>query len=92
MTVSGELLIGSTSKRGVAGAFKGFDPSLGAAIEPDFGGATPEDLDRACALAEAAFNTFRETTLEQRAQFLEAIAENLLADGDRKSTRLNSSH
>jgi NADP-dependent aldehyde dehydrogenase len=82
MTVSGELLIGSTSKRGDSGSFKAFDPSLGTSIGPDFGGASAEDLETACALAEAAFNTFRETSLEDRAKFLEAIADNLLADGE----------
>ena len=82
MSISGKMLIGGAEKQGTAGAFKGFDPTAGTPLEPDFGGATPEDLDQACALAEAAFDTYRETSLEDRARFLEAIADNLLADGE----------
>jgi NADP-dependent aldehyde dehydrogenase len=82
MSVSGELLIGRTAKAGTSGAFKAFDPNLGTPIEPNFGGATAADLEHACKLAEAAFDTFRETSLEQRAQLLEAIAQNLIDDGE----------
>jgi NADP-dependent aldehyde dehydrogenase len=82
MSVTGELLIGRNTRLGASGAFKAFDPNLGSQIEPGFGGATAADLDEACALADAAFDGFRETTLEQRAQLLEAIAQNLLDDGE----------
>ncbi len=82
MTVSGELLIGARSKAGTSGAFKAFDPSAAAPMEPDFGGATPEDLEEACALASAAFDAFRETSPAERARLLETIAQNLLDDGE----------
>ena len=82
MTVSGKMLIGSNARFGQSGTFKAFDPGLGAPIEPDFGGAVMADLEEACALAQAAFNSFRETSLEERARFLEAIAQNLMNDGE----------
>ena len=82
MTVSGEMLIGAASRRGASGAFKAFDPNVGARIEPDFGGATMADLEEACALAEAAFNAYRETSPETRAKFLETIAQNRLDIGE----------
>ena len=82
MTLTGELLIGSASRFGTCGTLQAFDPNLGAALGPDFGGATLEDLDQACGLADAAFDRFRETSLEERASLLEAIAQNLLDDGE----------
>jgi alpha-ketoglutaric semialdehyde dehydrogenase len=82
MSVSGEFLIGATAKTGDAPPFQAFDPGTGAHIGPDFRGASLEDLETACALADAAFESYRSTSLEDRAQFLEAIAQNLLDGGD----------
>jgi alpha-ketoglutaric semialdehyde dehydrogenase len=82
MQVSGELLIGGAALRGQNGAIDAIDPSTGAKLAPSFGGATADDLERACALAWAAFDSYRETSLEARAVFLETIAENILAIGE----------
>ncbi|MFP3570992.1 aldehyde dehydrogenase family protein, partial [Paraburkholderia sp. SIMBA_030] len=41
-----------------------------------------DDLERACALTDAAFDTFRETPLDTRARFLETIGEQIMAIGD----------
>jgi alpha-ketoglutaric semialdehyde dehydrogenase len=82
MELTGNLLIGSQSVRGANGVIEAIDPATGKALAPLFGGATPDDLERACALAWAAFDTYRETSLEQRAAFLETIAENILAIGE----------
>lgn len=82
MELTGNLLIGGQAVRGTNGAIDAIDPSAGAALAPSFGGATNEDLERACALAWAAFDTYRETSLEARAVFLETIAENILAIGE----------
>ncbi len=62
--------------------FHGINPATNETLDPAFLSATPADLERACALADAAFDTYRETTLEQRATFLEAIATHILALGD----------
>ena len=40
------------------------------------------DVDRVCALAEAAFDPYRAASLDQRAAFLDTIAEEILALGD----------
>lgn len=82
MEVLGNLLIGSQAKRGENGAIEAIDPSTGAPLAPTFGGATPDDLERACALAWSAFDSYRETPPEARAMFLETIAENILAIGN----------
>jgi NADP-dependent aldehyde dehydrogenase len=62
--------------------FQGINPATGEAIDPPFAEAGPPELERACALAWAAFDTYRETSLEARAAFLEAIAAAILALGD----------
>ncbi|MEW9856644.1 aldehyde dehydrogenase (NADP(+)) [Novosphingobium sp. M1R2S20] len=41
-----------------------------------------EDVAKACAAADAAFDTYRSTTREARAAFLERIAEEILGLGD----------
>jgi alpha-ketoglutaric semialdehyde dehydrogenase len=82
MEVSGHLLVGSAAVRGQNGSIEAIDPATGAVLAPAFGGATAADLERACALAWAAFDGYRETALEERAVFLETIAENILAIGE----------
>lgn len=82
MPVTGSMLIGEERVAGTAGSFQAVDPASGAALEPRFGGATPQMLDRACALAASAFDTYRETALAPRAEFLEAIAGNIVDLGD----------
>ena len=80
--LTGEMIIGAASERGPEAAVRGYDPSNGRALEPAYGGANPGQIDRACSLADAAFDAYRETSLEARARFLERIAERLLEDGD----------
>ncbi|MBK4722653.1 aldehyde dehydrogenase (NADP(+)) [Azospirillum sp. YIM DDC1] len=82
MTITGEMLIGARSHRGSDGAFRAVDPATGAELEPVFGGGGAAEVERACALAWAAFDAFRETGLEARAAFLETIAGNILDLGD----------
>lgn len=82
MTFSGSMLIGGETVFGSAGRVKAFDPSTNREIEPAFGVASSADIDRACKLADAAYDSYRNTTPEQRGRFLDQIAENLLALGD----------
>ncbi|MGF6094697.1 aldehyde dehydrogenase (NADP(+)) [Pseudomonas sp. 18175] len=82
MPITGEMLIGQSKVRGKAGQVWGVNAATGETLSPAFGGATPGDLDTACALASRAFDTYRETTPEHRAVFLETIARNILALGD----------
>lgn len=82
MNIVGEMMIGSRAVRGTNGAIRAVNPATGESMEPAFGGAGAGDLDQACALACQAFDSFRATSLEARAAFLEAIAANILALGD----------
>jgi NADP-dependent aldehyde dehydrogenase len=80
--VTGQMLIGASRVRGGEAALRGVNPATGKEIDPPFGGAGKEDLERACALAADAFDAYRETTLAARATFLETIASRILAIGD----------
>lgn len=80
--LTGDMLIGACAARGAEAAQKGIDPATGQELEPAYGGANAADLERACALAAAAFDAYRETAPEARACFLETIAQNILAIGD----------
>lgn len=80
-TLNGNLLIGATSVAGTAAPLRAVDPATGATIEPAFGTATVADVARACTLAEQAFDTYRATTPDARAAFLETIAQNIVDIG-----------
>ncbi|MEO9337522.1 aldehyde dehydrogenase (NADP(+)) [Mesorhizobium sp. SB112] len=82
MDLTGELLIGGTAVRGQSGEIFGFEAATGSKLPVSFGGATKQDLENAACLAWQAFSTYRETGLEERAAFLEKIAENILNIGD----------
>ncbi|MFT3723354.1 MAG: aldehyde dehydrogenase (NADP(+)) [Hyphomonadaceae bacterium] len=75
--ILGTMLIGGQSIRGMGGEIRAVEARTGNKLEPSFGGACSDDLERACRLAEDAFDAFRETELETRARFLEEIALNL---------------
>jgi alpha-ketoglutaric semialdehyde dehydrogenase len=81
LQITGAMVIGQRTVHGSAGALRAVDPARAATIAPDFGLATEADVDQACALAAAAFDAYRATTPEQRALFLEAIADGILALG-----------
>jgi alpha-ketoglutaric semialdehyde dehydrogenase len=78
ITINGDLVLGARALQGRGAAFRAVDPATGQEIEPAFGTAIVADVERACTLAGAAFDTFRETSLIQRADFLERIAQNIL--------------
>lgn len=80
--LTGKMLIGAEAVFGGEGTIQAVDPSTGATLAPAFGMASSVELERACALAAEAFDIYRETGLEQRAAFLETIAEEILAIGD----------
>ncbi|QIG80209.1 aldehyde dehydrogenase (NADP(+)) [Stakelama tenebrarum] len=62
--------------------FEAHNPTTGETIEPRFSVSTTEDVAEACALAAKAFDTFRETSPEDRAAFLEEVASQIEALGD----------
>jgi alpha-ketoglutaric semialdehyde dehydrogenase len=82
MTITGEALIGGASERGNGGSFQAFDPSLREHIEPAFHMVDLAQIDRACQLADAAFDVYRAKSDNERAIFLDTIADQIVAIGD----------
>jgi NADP-dependent aldehyde dehydrogenase len=81
MVIDGTILVGSRALKSAA-TFEAIDPSSGAGIGPSFAAAGPDEVDAACALADAAFDSFADSAPELRARFLERIADNIAAIGD----------
>jgi NADP-dependent aldehyde dehydrogenase len=78
MQLTGHMLIGASAVRGTLAELTPLDAATGDALQPTYGGGGQAEVDRACTLAEQAFDTFRESAPAQRAAFLEAIAQGLL--------------
>jgi len=81
-TIQGLALIGGQPVRGAGKPFQAFDPSKNAALGPDFNAVDAAQVAEACALAGAAFDAYRATSDQERADFLEQIAAQILALGD----------
>jgi NADP-dependent aldehyde dehydrogenase len=82
MTLKGHMLIGQHTVAGHRAAIRGINPATNETLEPAYGGGAAEHVEQACALARAAFDVYRETALNVRAEFLESIAEEIEALGD----------
>jgi alpha-ketoglutaric semialdehyde dehydrogenase len=81
MTIAGKMIIGQELVKGSKKAIYGINPATGENLEPPYLGGGAQEVERACALAEQAFDAYRETDLESRAKFLEQIAANLASNG-----------
>lgn len=82
MTVTGGQFIGGRSVSGAGKEFLAIEATTGNALEPAFHGGTRDDVEKAAAFAWEAFPIYRETTLEKRAEFLDTIADQIIAIGD----------
>jgi NADP-dependent aldehyde dehydrogenase len=80
--VNGEMLLGYRAMTGSAVPEYAHNPVTGMRMEPAFRGASRDDVQLACTLAESAFDVYRNIPLQQRASFLETIADEILALGD----------
>lgn len=81
--LTGEMLIGGDWVRGGDGEFRAVDPATGAEVEPAFGLGGAAEVDAAARAAADAFDAYRATSPQQRAEFLEAIADRIEADASR---------
>lgn len=82
LSIEGLTLLRSGVERRGTVAFHGKDATTGELIKPGFGEASADDIRQACTWAEAAFDTYRDTAPDVRAQFLEAIADEIMNIGD----------
>ncbi len=82
MALSGQNLIGYGVSDLGDDEFYAVNPANGEEIDPLFPVATEEEVDRAANFASKAFLLYREFSAEQRACFLEAISDEIVALGD----------
>ncbi len=82
MNLHGKNFIGDEPSSGVGESFRAISPLDSTPLEPSFHSASLADVDRVMESAEAAFASYRETSGEQRAVFLERIADEIMALGD----------
>jgi len=71
------------------GTFKGFNPTTGEKLEPEFYYASVDDLNRAADLAEAAFESYRSSAPAVRAKFLRHVAAGIEGIADVLVDRAN---
>ncbi len=82
MKLSGKNFIGNLESGKGKQTFLAKNPETLKDIETAFFEATGEEIDQAVLLARNAFDGYRSKSSEERALFLEAIAENILGLGD----------
>ncbi|MFV0932920.1 aldehyde dehydrogenase (NADP(+)) [Pseudomonas jessenii] len=82
MTLTGNMLIGQQAIAGNREAIRGIDPATDLPLEPPYHGGSGEHVEQACALAWSALDSYRATSLDARAEFLETIASEIEALGD----------
>ncbi len=82
MTITGKQLINGEWVAGQAGTYQAVNPSTGSALPPFLSKASVEQVKLATAAAEVASSACRRTSLEKRAGFLRACAEEIMALGE----------
>jgi 2,5-dioxopentanoate dehydrogenase len=82
MQILGEMILGRRSIKGAGWEMRAVEAATGKQLDPAFGGGYAEHVDRACVLAEAAFDRYRQLSDERLAAFLDAIGQGLLDLGE----------
>ncbi len=81
--ITGKNYIGKQLSSKGSKTYKTFNPQLNIENEPIFTEATQEEINEAVSLASNAFKTFRTISGQRKAEFLNAIADKILALGDK---------
>lgn len=82
MALTGSMLIGQSLVIGDDREFRALNPFTNEVLDPPYHGATKVQVDKAATLANAAFDSYRKTKPEERAVFLETIANEIMELGD----------
>jgi len=81
--IAGHSVIAGVEVAGTAGSVRAVNARTGEQLEPEFTLAGAAEAEQATRAAAAAFDTYRATTPDQRAAFLEAVADAIEADRER---------
>lgn len=82
MNITGQNIIGFELSGKGSASFKAYNPATSQSLETSFTEATSAEIDQAVEKAEKAFLSYRSKTHVERAEFLEAIADEILNLGD----------
>ncbi len=82
MELTGQNFIGNERSGQGTATFYAVNPATGAEMPPAFHEATPQEIDQAILKAEEAFLAYSKTSGQERALFLETIADEIIALGD----------
>jgi alpha-ketoglutaric semialdehyde dehydrogenase len=82
MTIQGKNIIGYTLSAQNPHSFQAYVPETGTTLPEQFFSATDTEVNRAMTLASSAFDIYANTSPLQRADFLMAITEEIMAAGD----------
>ncbi len=74
MNITGSMLVGGSEVRGTEGVLRAWNPTTGTEMEPDFAAGGQVEVNRACLLAQEAFDSYRETPLEHEHNSSEPLA------------------
>lgn len=88
MSITGQSYIDGFWQTGAGQSFFGVNPVTQKTIEPGFNSVSIAQLDQALAAARNAEHNFRASTLESRAKFLIACADQIMALGDALTERM----
>jgi alpha-ketoglutaric semialdehyde dehydrogenase len=78
-SLTGASLLGSQAVQGSGAVIHGINPRTGEVLEPGYALVGQSEVERAAALADEAFHSYRQTTPAERAAFLDTIADNIAA-------------
>lgn len=82
MQLKGQQIIGQNTVAAKGAPFQAVNPATGEQLEPVYASGGPDEIRRACELAGAATAEYRNASIQRRAAFLDAIAEQIEALGD----------
>jgi NADP-dependent aldehyde dehydrogenase len=82
MELTGQNVIGSRRTAKGSATFQAVNPATGDALQPTYVEATSDEVDQAFQKAEQAFTSYRRKSGAERAELLEAIADQIEALGE----------
>ncbi len=82
MIITGKQIIGSDYASNESRTFKAVNPETGEQMEPRFYEGGSRDVDLAAELAERDFDAYRSISDDERAGFLETVADEIMNLGD----------
>lgn len=81
MALTGMSIVGGERVMGTGDAIRGENPRTAESLQPEYRDVSLAEIDRACRLAFACFDQYRQLAESTRAEFLERIAEEIEAIG-----------